>query len=54
MVLEGFEGEDVRGVLRYVNRVIVLERFCVCEWGISGRGIRRCVNRIRVLRFCVW
>lgn len=27
-------GEDVRGVLRYANGVIAVERPCVCHWGM--------------------
>ena len=33
--------EDVRGVLRYANRVRAVERPCGCCWWIGGRGAGR-------------
>lgn len=46
-------GEDVKGVLRYVNGVLFVEGPPV-NVGENGRGTRRCANRIRALRPCGW
>lgn len=45
--------EDVRGVLRYANRVIAVERPCGCCWWIGGRGAGRFAG-IGALRSYVW
>lgn len=46
--------EDVRGVLRYANRVIAVERPCGCCWWIGGRGAGRFAGGIGALRSYVW